>query len=228
MGKMDMDLYHPISKVIFGWTAKAGCTVVVKMFLDHCGLLDTALAYHEWVHNYRGAYLGPAPPHCTVPFIKFVRNPYSRAVSSYLGVAYGRQIFPMLESVDHFSFETFLQYLVSDTVSWDIHFDKQFCPGEIYDEIVPIEKMDEIMPRINQKYGLSLNWKFTSSHHFAKDPTMETDYQGAKDFSKVRHPIGSYKQFYNDENRKLVELIYGEDILHYGYTYDDFLHDKTV
>jgi len=230
MGKMDMDLYHPNSKVVFGWTAKAGCTVVVKMFLDHCGLLEEALAYSSWVHDYREAFLTRCPTDNTLVRIKFVRNPYSRAVSSYLAISSpnGRKQFSMFQSFDHFSFETFLQYLASGNATWDIHFDKQFCQGETYDEIVRIEKMDEMMPRINEMYGLNLNWKFTSSHHIIKDPTVKTDYQGANDFSKNRGPVGSYKAFYNEENRKLVESIYHDDFIHYGYTYQDFQQDDNV
>jgi hypothetical protein len=230
MGKMNMDLYHPNSKVVFGWTYKAGCTVVIKMFLDQCGLLEKALAYSNWVHNFRWSVLEQeqCPPDKRFLRIKFVRNPYSRAVSSYFAVAYQRDLFGMFDSMEHFSFETFLQYLASGTAKWDGHFDKQFYKGEKYHEIIHLEKMDEEIPRLNQMYGLQLKWKFTSSHHFPKKPTMETDYQGKNDFSKNREPVGSYKAFYNEENRKLVESIYGDDILHYGYTYQDFLNDDNV
>ena len=230
MGKLNRDLYHPNCKVVFGWTPKAGCTVVQKMFLDHCGLLEKALALYGCVQHFRCLVLEQeeCPPDNKLVRIKFVRNPYSRAVSSYLCMAYHRNVFRMFDSMDHFSFETFLQYLASGTATWDIHFDKQFYEGETYDKVVRLEKMDEVMPRINEMYGLQLNWKFTSHHHYPKDPTMETEYQGAKDFSKVRDPVGSYKAFYNEENRKLVESIYGDDFIHYGYTYQDFLNDDNV
>jgi len=230
MGKLDRDLYHPSSKVVFGWTPKAGCTVVIKMFLDQCGLLEEALAFYTWVHDFRWSVLEQVecPPHNTLVRIKFVRNPYSRAVSSYFAVAYHRHLFGMFDSMDHLSFETFLKYLASGNATWDHHFDKQFCQGETYHEIIHLEKMDEEIPRLNQMYGLQLKWKFTSSHHFPKDHTMKTDYQGANDFSKNRDPVGSYKAFYNEENRKLVESIYADDFIHYGYTYEDFLKDDNV
>ena len=227
---MEMDLYHPNSKVVFGWTYKAGCTVVIKMFLDQCGLLEEALALSEWVHIFRLSVLEQkqCPRHKRFLRIKFVRNPYSRAVSSYFAVAYHRHLFGMFDSMKHLSFETFLKYLASGTAKWDGHFDKQFYEGEKYHEIIHLEKMDEEIPRLNQMYGTRINWKFTSHHHYPKDPTMESEYQGAKDFSKNREPVGSYKAFYNEENRKLVESIYGDDILHYGYTFQDFLNDDNV
>lgn len=223
---MAVDLYHPNSRVVLGWSPKAGCTVVLKMFLNDCGLLEEALRYSNWVHDYRDAFLSPCPVEATgiVARIKFVRNPYARAVSSYLSICLGRyRQFPMFDHFDHLSFEIFLQYLASGGLTSDFHLDKQYREGEHYDEIVRIEDMDAVMPLLNQKYGLALNWNFSSGHHITKQPNLTTEYQGAKDFSKVFYEIGSYKQFYNETNRRLVQNIYADDILNYGYTYDDFL-----
>ena len=133
----------------------------------------------------------------------------------------------MFQHLDHLSFESFLGYLASGTALWDGHFQKQFRRGEDYMEIVRIESMDQVMPLMNQKYGLRLNWKFTCSHHIVKQPSMVTEYQGAKDFSKGFDEIGSYKQFYNETNRRLVETIYADDFLHYRYTYEDFLNENV-
>ena len=110
--------------------------------------------------------------------------------------------------------------------SWDFHFEKQFRDGEHYDHVIRIENMDEQMPHINIKYGLNLKWKFDSHHHIPKQPTLITDYQGVKDFSKEFHPIGSYNQFYNEKNREMVEKIFADDFLNYGYTYNDFLNEN--
>ena len=68
-----MDYYHPNSKVVFNVTPKAGCTTILKMFLEHCGLLEAARAY-EWVHDYREKFLanefvrGHSPQICAKPF----------------------------------------------------------------------------------------------------------------------------------------------------------------
>ena len=128
----------------------------------------------------------------------------------------------MFQHLDHLSFESFLGYLESGTALWDGHFEKQFRRGEDYTEIVRIESMDQVMPLISEKYVLRLKWKFTSSHHIVKQPTMVTEYQGAKDFSRGFDEIGSYKQFYNETNRRLVETIYTDEFLHYGYTMKAF------
>lgn len=222
-----MDYYHPDSKVVIRVTPKAGCTTILKMFLEHCGLLEAALAYDDWVHNYRDKVFKPFPTNLTgIVRLKFVRNPFSRSVSSYLHVSRCRKDFPMFRHIQHLSFETFLEYLASSNVQWDFHFEKQFRDGEHYDDLIRIENIDERMPHINTKYGLNLKWKFDNHHHIPKQPTLITEYQGNKDFSKEFHPIGSYKQFYNKKNREMVEKIFAADFLNYGYTYDDFLNEN--
>jgi len=66
---------------------------VVKWFFWQLGLLDEALAYHSWVHNYendvfkaRKSYLDECLTDIKggKPVIKFVRNPYRRSFSGYL------------------------------------------------------------------------------------------------------------------------------------------------
>jgi len=135
----------------------------------------------------------------------------------------------MFKGMDHFSFETFLHYMASDKpIVWDFHFNKQFRKNEQYDEIIRIESMDEVLPVLNKKYGLDLKWKFSSYHHIVKEFREKRGYQGANDFSKVAFDkVGSYKEFYNETNRQLVETIYADDFLHYGYTYDDFMNENT-
>ena len=47
------------NKFIFAWTPKGGCTTVTKMVFDAMGILDEALEYHPWVHEYRSKVLKP-------------------------------------------------------------------------------------------------------------------------------------------------------------------------
>lgn len=225
-----MDLYHPDSKIVVGWNNKAGCTVVLKIFLHHCGLLEKAET-QGWVHDYRDAFLttpAPAPEDddsSGLVRIKFVRNPFSRAVSSYLHFCRLRTEYRIFSHVPHFSFEVFLRHLTLPDVEWDVHFLVQYRQEERYHEIVRIEEMDTVMPILNNKYGLDLEWKFSSHHHITKQPSKMTQYQGQKDFSKTFYEIGSYKQFYTDANRRLVQKIYADDFAHYGYTYQDFVNE---
>lgn len=78
------------------WSAKSGCTTVLKWFLAHNGLLDEARAYSQWVHDYRQNRLFEATGYrrqCERLFkhgsgdtsiVKVIRDPATRAVSSFL------------------------------------------------------------------------------------------------------------------------------------------------
>ena len=222
---MEKDLWHPRSQMVIGWTPKAGCTVVQKMFFDHCGLLEEAQRFDPWIHNYRMRFLKPCPPSERKKLVcfKVVRNPYSRAVSGYLQICF--KAFP-----DHSfsSFEHFLDVLsTGHNKHRDAHYAPQYRTGESYDEILRLEEMDTTIPFLNEKYGWNLRWGFTSDHHVQKQKNLETGYLGNHDFSQSRVPIASYKMFYNAENKRRVEFIYREDFVHYGYTYHDFLNDAS-
>lgn len=91
-----LPLQQPDFPVAVCWSAKSGCTTVLKWFLAHTGLLDEALAYSKWVHDYRQHKMFRAPGYrrqCERLFktatqngfiVKVIRDPATRAVSSYL------------------------------------------------------------------------------------------------------------------------------------------------
>ena len=84
--------HQDVPLVVF-WSEKAACTTVAKWFFFQAGLLDEALKYHNWVHEYenqvfkaRSSYVDECLRAIAAgkPAIKFVRNPYTRAYSGYL------------------------------------------------------------------------------------------------------------------------------------------------
>jgi hypothetical protein len=91
-----LPLQQPGFPVAVCWSAKSGCTTVLKWFLAQNGLLDEALAYNEWIHAYRQDKLFAAKGYavqCARLFrhtqrntliIRVIRDPASRAVSSFL------------------------------------------------------------------------------------------------------------------------------------------------
>lgn len=80
--------------VVCCWSAKAGCTTVLKWFLKHNGLLEEAMRHGQWLHDYRPQRLFEEPGYeqrCRravrsdgVRVIKIIRDPAKRAVSAYL------------------------------------------------------------------------------------------------------------------------------------------------
>ncbi len=91
-----LPLQQPNFPVAVCWSAKSGCTTVLKWFLAHTQLLDEALAYSSWVHDYRQHKLFQANGYrqqCERLFrhgtshtfvVKVIRDPATRAVSSFL------------------------------------------------------------------------------------------------------------------------------------------------
>ncbi len=76
---------------MMGWTPKCACTTACKMFFHHLGLLEEALEFHEFIHQYRQRVYEPKHQVLTNYFhdkdmfkFKVVRDPYRRAVSSYV------------------------------------------------------------------------------------------------------------------------------------------------
>lgn len=89
-------LYAPDFPLVLLFTPKAGCTSLTKWFLFHLGKLEEATDYHPWIHRYRlnvlCRQLGYKEEALRLlhgrekPVVKLVRNPYSRAVSSFLSI----------------------------------------------------------------------------------------------------------------------------------------------
>ena len=55
---MDDMYYHqmlniPNKNILIDWTPKSGCTTVCKMIFKYLGILDEALKYSKWIHDYR-------------------------------------------------------------------------------------------------------------------------------------------------------------------------------
>jgi hypothetical protein len=150
-------LYSEVLDVALLWNAKAACTFAVKWLYWQEGILDEALAYSGWPHDYREQVFCRRPAHADgirrIPSlgeraIKFVRNPFDRTVGSYLFFAMWGQKKRDREHVDvlsalgahvgrdvlegeAFSFREFVAFLGSlDLDSADVHFRRQLSTCE--------------------------------------------------------------------------------------------------
>lgn len=92
-----LPLQRPGFPVAVCWSAKSGCTTVLKWFLQQTGRLDEALSFSHWVHDFRERRLFTEPGYrwqserlfkkpgrLETSIIKVLRDPATRAVSSYL------------------------------------------------------------------------------------------------------------------------------------------------
>ncbi len=92
----NLPLWRKDFPLVVSFSPKAGCTTVLKWFLQQNNLLEDAYAYSNWVHDYREQILYKNDMYkeeCLKIFtnnpdayyiIKVIRNPIDRAVSSYI------------------------------------------------------------------------------------------------------------------------------------------------
>lgn len=239
-------LYSQAHDLCLFWSAKSGCTFGVKWFLHHSGQLEKARAHSRWVHDYREAVLETSQQvregitSVTAPgmrVVKLVRNPYARAVSSYLmAVRSGyenEQIGRFLQrgvDRDHgFSFAEFLDYLATiDLRNCNIHHRLQLHPAEEAGLIEPgyIIQLEDSLNQLAQcemKLGLEptdLGRFRKSGHNTARKVWPE--FWGEVRF--YRHLgtkiLPQTANFYNDRLKTKVATLYGADFNRYDYDID--------
>jgi hypothetical protein len=225
-------------KILADWTPKAGCTIAMKMLFSHMNVLEEALAYkhpRKWVHDFRVDVYYDRFGVATEQHInsddyiklKFVRNPFNRAVSSYIHCCK----FPFL--LDEFaetnpSFNDFLILLHSKQLGINCgggHYRIQNWNKNIeYDHIIQIENINDHIKEINKLYNLNLDSEFSSGHHVEKSNyitrfgyTSRTDVLNYFENNFQHSPV--YESYYSDENYQLVSSIYSDDITPLGYTF---------
>jgi hypothetical protein len=211
-------------KLIVDWTPKCGCTSVWVMLMKNYGLLDEALKYFHFIHRYRQDIYYKNHRVTAKKFfddgyykIKFVRNPYERAVSSYLHCCKTTSFKE--------SFEKFLIMLKKKSwhklTSREIqiitsHSRKQSkLTDKFMHEIIHIENAD--LSKANHITGLNLSLtKHSSGHHNLYDSC--TQYCGDKPYVylKANH-YPDYHCYYSSKTLQRVEQIYSEDIIRYNY-----------
>jgi hypothetical protein len=161
-------LWHQTFPFVIFWSEKANCTGVAKWFFFQIGLLDEALSYSPWIHDYEMRVYKEKPGYFAdclsainggAKLIKFVRNPYDRAFSGYLelcrdqlyiephhwAASTRRNILQYLSGFDAdldyaFSFAQYVQWLrVQDPKSLNLHLAKQRMLYEGQIELEPIQ-----------------------------------------------------------------------------------------
>ena len=124
------------------------------------------------------------------------------------------------------SFEQFIQNILSKKIKNDIHHNKQifFRWKTKKIEYIKMEKINELLPYINKKYNLS--YKMKKSTHYAHKHDVEYTFMGKTLWNDIDKIPLKYSYFYNDEIKKNVEKLYGDDIKVLDYTWDEFISPK--
>ena len=216
-------------KFIIDFTPKAGCSIICKMFFDYMDELEKALNYSPWIHNYRIKYYYHKYGFVhynqlssnKIIKIKFVRNPYSRAVSSFIHVM--KTELKQLFNNEDMSFYDFLINLKKNKYPSNPHYNLQMNNLEkknTFNHIIKIENLEKEIKNLNERFNLNLNCNFTSNHHIIKEKNNQNVcYVKYSEISK----IPTYNNFYNKETKDLVYEIYYPDIIGYNYTFEEFL-----
>lgn len=241
-----MTLFSENLPIILFWSHKSGCTSLTKWFFFQIGLLETALQHNAWIHSYREIFcsrddyisrVSTEIAQNTKTHYKLVRNPYERAVSSFVAFI-GASLF--ISSLEHLkpllfnggiSFKQFLRAINevgASIYTIDPHFCQQYVEGEkeVVNNYIYLNNIEEEIRSLEKKYNLPhspLEEFFSSVHH---NPRKKVKYPYSlantlftiESFNKIRSQFPSYDSFYDEETKQLVREIYKNDFQTYGYS----------
>ena len=211
-------LYHKKENVMVLWQAKAGCTMVKKMFFHHEGKLEEILKKDPWIHDFNYSEYSIKTSNENTKIIQFVRCPFERAVSSYIHV----QRTHSKSFKDNFSFRDFLNIIKFYVPN--MHYNKQITTYKNV-EFYKLEELNKNLNIFHKRYGL--NYNFFDSPHYAKRKKID-GFVGDKPWSEIKNSIPEkYTYFYDEVNKKLVEKLYHDDIVTFDYSYEEFLNRNT-
>lgn len=234
-------------KILMEFSPKAGCTAAVIMFLNHMGFIQNEV-YSVWPHLFREEYFfkrcGHATP-CQYESpdwyrFKVVRNPYDRAVSSYIHMMKYPALRDMIvppEKREDLTFEQFLQMLTKMPPGrmqglLGAHAGYQSQPYErkfwrlrhnstmrVFHHIVHSEDLDKDLEILNnathgnfQKAdkGIHLTHRKNDTNYFVGNVSWNV---------LLDHIPSDYGLFYNSHLKNLVTQIYMWDIEIYQYKF---------
>ena len=176
-------------KILMEFTPKADCTSAVVMFLESMGF-EYGVHYKGWPHDFRIEF---TYKHCGMSNwcmffdpkwykFKVVRNPYERAVSSYLHCMATKLLPQYYQSseYDNISFRDFLVFLSSlppgvmqrlagrhasyQTTKFEREYFYKYNKT-MFDAIVKAENPSEALARINTEKNTNFRLGYNSSHH---------------------------------------------------------------
>jgi hypothetical protein len=244
--KLEWMLIDEQRRIILDWSAKSACSKVVEMFYEQMGI-HRGVHYTGFIHNYRMAHHHNATQVTESmlydpAFYKFkvTRNPYDRAVSSYIHSMITiikdnifRDKSEYLQDKENTSFTRFLEWFreSNDTLYASDHYRMQSHEheherwkqgkGSIFNRIVKVEDFDSGMKLVNADKGTNYSYPANDDHHYQVHNVSVTEYAGDTPISKLRETpmMPPYSNFYNAKTKLLVQQIYQWDLLLYDYAF---------
>ena len=173
---------------------KSNCTQVVATFFERLGLLEEARRYSDWIHDYRinvwlrGRYITlETLQSMKVPKLKFIRNPYQRAMSMYTHFCHEPSAqLPNLSKLPKPTVKQFLQALLKvphlrgEPGGVNAHFCSQRMEGEMpgmWTEVIDVDSLRcaRQRRRLKRLYNLRFDASFVSTHWKYSDSTALQD-----------------------------------------------------
>ncbi|WP_270181704.1 sulfotransferase family 2 domain-containing protein [Alkalihalobacillus sp. CinArs1] len=235
-----LPLYDSNFPILFFWSPKGGCTSLAKWYFYHIGLLETASQY-ESIHSYRMNEF-QIQPHYEKNILKalvndeknvykLVRDPFTRAVSSYFATITNESIMRVIAPhlKDGMSFKQFLYIIRNIGVTKgaiNLHIAQQYTDGEelLIKNYIRLENFMNELKTIEKQYNLphSPIETIVKSPHHITDKMKKFDERCFAEVkmsqSSLNKPVPDYQNFYNEETMQLVKEIYKHDFVTYQYS----------
>ncbi|MDY7052712.1 sulfotransferase family 2 domain-containing protein [Limnospira fusiformis] len=238
-------LYNKSLNLTLIFCAKSACSFGVKWFFYQAGLYQEAESYHRFPHKYRSEVFTQDPQYkkhirevdriLNSNIICLVRDPFSRAVSSYiyaLQAKYDNQKISKFLGINinkrqTLSFYEFVQYLKSlDIRNCNIHHQMQAHPlmemGIIKPHIIKVENLFNDFQEVEKKLGLnpaplSEISKSLEFHRTPKDSEFKKECYHIQFPPSRKQLFPHYKYFYSEELVRDVANLYRADFEIFGY-----------
>lgn len=233
-------LYNKEKKLMLSLSGKSGSVYAIKWFFFHSPFWHEAKNYPKWIHKYRQEVFHESKKNHAARLdfwqnpssytkIKLVRNPYSRAVSSYAHVLrYPKTLEKDIKAPldkEGLSFTEFISWIETINIkTCNLHYSTQVhCFERLaewnYDYLIKLESSGEGFAKLEKDFGLPSS----PFEELRKSKHHSNHHQGAGFVGDERIPFGrsapsKYPYFYNHELVERVRLLYAEDFERYGYS----------
>jgi hypothetical protein len=228
-------LISPDKKLCLFWTPKCGCSTAVEIFFKY---IDYDYSKFEWIHDARKIYqqtqLTEIPPEAIK--IQIVRNPYNRAISSFLYYFYRRyKEFDskiLKEKIQKWS-ETYhvynnqkitrLAFEFFIFISFFNHpmFASKRLDKQLFEELIfhsqrqfQIESLDFIIKLENLESDLIL---FNNEFNFSLQPANYSEHSFKKEFGEELYNLFFQQIFSFQSNIDNVKYVYKKDFQFFNY-----------